>query len=105
HEVVIDQDFAHHRGAAASGLRAIRVPARYGEVSGLLMHRVGAGFDRVLAIDTGGLGGADTPAISTGDFDSALTGGFQTMIGWHLFGSAHSAVELGFYGLYGWDAD
>lgn len=105
HEVVIDQDFSHHHGAEASDLRAIRVPARYGEMSGLLMHRVGAGFDRVVVLDDGGILGADTPAISTGDFDSSLTGGFQTMIGWHLFGSAHSAVEFGFYGLYGWDAD
>src|SRR5690606_14398357 len=32
-----------------------------------------------------------------------LTGGFQAMVGRQLFGSAHSAVELSFFGLYDWN--
>src|SRR5690606_38447375 len=79
--------------------RQLCVPTHYAEASGLLMHRVGTSYDRFLVLDN------DTGAglVETGDLQSDLTGGFQTLIGWQLFGSPNTAVELSFFGLYGWD--
>lgn len=84
--------------AYESDFRKIRrhfVPSSYAQASGLLMHRVGTGLDRVLV--TGGGDSLLEPNVL-----DALTGGFQTTLGWQLFGSAHDAIELGYFGLYGW---
>lgn len=71
------------------------VPSSYAQASGLLMHRASTGADRALV--TQGI----TSALETSDLD-ALTGGFQATIGWQLFGSAHHALELSYFGLYDW---
>jgi|GEM_PF-2092740 len=71
------------------------IPTNYAQASGLLMHRVGTGLDRVLVTQ----GGAS--AVETSDLDD-LTGGFQATLGWQLFGSAHHALELSYFGLYDW---
>ncbi len=71
------------------------VPTNYAQASGLLMHRVSTGADRALVAQ------GVTSALETSDLD-ALTGGFQATIGWQLFGSAHHALELSYFGLYDW---
>jgi hypothetical protein len=74
--------------------RQLCVPTHYAEASGLLMHRVTNG--RVLITEDG------ASVLDSSNLDD-LTGGFQTTLGWQLFGSAHHAVELTYFGLYGWD--
>ncbi len=76
--------------------RTLCVPTHYAEASGLLMHRVGTGLDRAIVTEDG------DSVFESGDLDD-LTGGFQTTLGWQLFGSAHHAVELSYFGLYGWN--
>ncbi len=72
------------------------IPTNYAQASGLLMHRAGTGLERVLVTQ----GGAS--ALETNDLD-ALTGGFQATLGWQLFGSAHHALEMSYFGLYDWN--
>jgi len=77
-------------------VRQHHIPTNYAQASGLLMHRVGTGLDRVLVTEDG------DSALESSDLDD-LTGGFQATLGWQLFGSAHHAVELSYFGLYDWN--
>jgi hypothetical protein len=81
-------------------------PNTYAQVDGLYWHRVGAGCDTVLATVNPVTGGE--PVLRTSDLHFNGTGGFRVLVGWRPDPACCprcSAWELGYWGIFGWNAN
>jgi hypothetical protein len=80
-------------------------PSYYFQADGLYWHRVGTGCDDVLAINTA----TGDSLLTTGDTHFNGTGGFRLNFGWQPTGYLGClnccAMELTYFGIFGWNAD